>query len=182
MKITHPASKLYKSIATAVCISLCIILPLAFHMLPNGGTVLSPMHLPVLLCGIVYGPWYGLLCGLLGPLLSCILTGMPVVGFLPVMMTELTAYGLISGLVMHFLHTGKQLTDIYISLLTAMIAGRILAGITQALLFAPGEYTLAIWATGYFVSCFPAIIMQLVLIPILYAALYKSGLVENRKH
>lgn len=179
MKVTHP---LYKSVAAAVCAALCVVLPFAFHMIPNGGTLFSPMHLPVLLCGVIYGPWYGLLCGLLGPLLSCILTGMPGVGYLPVMMTELAAYGLVSGLVMRFLYTGKQITDIYVSLLIAMVSGRILAGVTQALLFASGEYSLKIWATGYFVSCFPAIIMQLVLIPILYVALQKAGLVPNRRN
>lgn len=173
------SSRLYKSVAAAVCISLCVVLPFAFHMIPNGGTLFSPMHLPVLFCGIVCGPWYGLLCGLLGPLLSCILTGMPGAGYLPIMMTELSVYGLTGGLVMYLIHTGKQLTDIYISLLTAMLAGRILAGITQALLFTPGKYTLAIWATGYFVSCFPAILMQLILIPILYVALQKAGLLSH---
>lgn len=179
MKTTHP---LYKSVAAAVCVALCVVLPFAFHMIPNGGTLFSPMHLPVLLCGVVCGPWYGLLCGLLGPLLSCLLTSMPGVGYLPIMMTELAVYGLASGLVMHFLHTGKQLTDIYASLLIAMISGRILAGVVQALLFTSGEYSLKIWATGYFVSCFPAIIMQLVLIPILYVALQKAGLVPNRNN
>ena len=173
------SSHLYKSVTAAVCISLCVILPFAFHMIPNGGTLFSPMHLPVLFCGIVCGPWYGLLCGLFGPILSCILTGMPGVGYLTIMMTELAVYGFISGMVMRFLHTGKQITDIYISLLAAMIFGRILAGIAQALLFAPDEYTMAIWATSYFVSCFPAILMQLILIPILYVALQKARLLSH---
>lgn len=175
-----PMNTLYKSVSTAVCIALCVVLPIAFHAIPNGGTLFSPMHLPVLLCGIICGPQYGLVCGLLGPFLSSILTGMPGMGYLPSMMIELAVYGLVSGLMMRFLHTGKQVADIYVSLLAAMLSGRIIAGITRALIFAAGKYSLKIWATGYFVSCFPAIVLQLALIPILYVAMQRAGLVPNR--
>ena len=175
-----PMNTLYKSVSTAVGIALCVVLPIAFHAIPNGGTLFSPMHLPVLLCGIICGPQYGLVCGLLGPFLSSILTGMPGMGYLPSMMIELAVYGLVSGLMMRFLHTGKQVADIYVSLLAAMLSGRIIAGITRALIFAAGKYSLKIWATGYFVSCFPAIILQLALIPILYVAMQRAGLVPNR--
>lgn len=177
MKSKEPV---YKTVATAVCIALCVLLPFAFHAIPNGGILFSPMHLPVLLCGIVCGPVYGLVCGLLGPFLSSILTGMPAMGYLPTMMVELAIYGLVTGLMMRFVHTGKQIADLYISLLTAMLSGRIITGILRALIFTPGAYSLKAWATGYFVSCFPAIITQLVLIPILYLALQRAGLVPNR--
>lgn len=171
---------IYKLVAAAVCAALCVVLPFAFHAIPNGGTIFSPMHLPVLLCGIVCGPLYGLTCGLLGPLLSSLLTGMPGMAFLPTMMFELALYGLISGLFMKHLHTGKQTADLYISLLAAMLSGRILTGIARALIFTKGGYSLKAWATGYFVSCLPAIILQLILIPILYIALQKAGVVPNR--
>ncbi len=171
---------LHKSVNTAICIALCTVLPFAFHTIPNGGTLFSPMHLPVLLCGIVCGPQYGLLCGILGPLVSSFLTGMPVMAYLPTMMIELAVYGLVSGLMMLLIHTGKQIVDIYISLLTAMLTGRVITGIIRAFIFAPGAYSLKAWATGYFVSCFPAIIIQLLLLPILYVALQKAGLTDKR--
>lgn len=177
MNTMHP---LYKSVSTAVCIALCVVLPFAFHMIPEGGTLFSPMHLPVLLCGVVCGPLYGFLCGICGTLVSSILTGMPGMGYLPTMMVELAIYGLVAGLMIKLMHTGKQITDLYISLLTAMISGRIITGILRALIFTPGAYSLQMWATGYFVSCFPAIIMQLILIPILYVALQRAGLVSKR--
>ena len=60
----------------AVCIALCYVLPIAFHSVGLGG-VLSPMHIPVLLCGIVCGGGAGFLCGLIGPVLSSLLSGMP---------------------------------------------------------------------------------------------------------
>lgn len=172
--------KIYRSAATAACTALCIILPFAFHMIPNGGILFSPMHLPVLLCGIVCGPQYGLICGILGPLLSSAITGMPGMANLPTMMIELAIYGLVTGLMMHFIHTGRQIADLYVSLLIAMLSGRIIAGIVRAFIFSPGGYTLKVWATGYFVSCLPAIILQLLLIPFIYTALQRTGLLPNR--
>lgn len=171
---------MYRLSVTASCIALCVILPFAFHAIPNGGKLFSPMHLPVLLCGIACGPVYGLICGIIGPILSASITGMPGLAMLPAMIIELAIYGLVSGLMMHFVHIGRQIADIYISLLTAMLSGRIITGIVTAYIFTPESYSLKIWATSYFVSCFPAILLQLLLIPIIYTALQKSGLVSNR--
>lgn len=170
----------YRSSAAAVCTALCAILPLAFHAIPNGGKLFSPMHLPVLLCGIACGPQYGLLCGIMGPMLSSAVTGMPGMAILPTMMIELSVYGLLSGLMMHFVHTGKQTADLILSLSVAMLSGRILAGLASAFIFAPEEYSLRVWFGAYFVSCFPAIILQLILLPIIYNALQKAELLPNR--
>ena len=156
---------LRKTIITAICMALCVVLPMAFHAIPNGGTLFSPMHLPVFLCGLVCGWQYGLLCGIFGPVLSSFITGMPGMGYLPTMMVELALYGFISGLLINLIHTGKKTADIYISLLSAMLIGRIITGIVRAFIFAPGSITLQAWATGYFVSCLPGIIIQLLLIP-----------------
>lgn len=169
-----------KSIATALMIALCVVLPMAFHAIPNGGTLFSPMHLPVLIAGIIAGPLYGLFCGIAGPVLSFLITGMPGAAYLPVMMIELGIYGLVTGLMMHFVKTGKTIADLYISLVAAMLSGRVITGICRALIFAKGKYSVAAWAAGYFVSCWPAIVIQLILIPMLYLALEKAGLTERR--
>lgn len=156
---------LNKSILTALCIALCVVLPMTLHAIPKGGVLFSPMHLPVLLCGLVCGAPFGLVCGILGPLVSSLLTGMPVFGYMPVMMIELGLYGLISGLVMQFLRSGKLVVDLYAALVIAMLGGRVITGILRALIFAGGSYSWSAWATGYFVSCLPGIIIQLILIP-----------------
>ncbi len=166
-------------VTAAVCMALCVVLPMAFHAIPNAGTLLSPMHLPVLLCGLVCGWPFGLLCGLAGPLLSSLITGMPGPAYLPSMMIELAVYGLVSGLLIHFVHTGKKVADLYISLLAAMVTGRVLAGLARGLFFAPGAYSLKLWATGYFVSSLPGIVLQLVLVPVLYLALKRAKLVQE---
>lgn len=169
-----------KCMVTAVCTALCVVLPIALHAIPNAGTLLSPMHLPVLLCGMACGWQYGLACGLMGPMLSSFITGMPGIGYLPTMMVELAVYGLVTGLMMRLIHTGKQLADIYISLLTAMLAGRILTGAVRGLIFSAGNYSWKAWATGYFVSSFPGILVQLILIPVLYLALQRAHLAPVR--
>lgn len=171
---------LRKSMVTAICMALCVVLPLAFHMIPDGGTLFSPMHLPVLLCGLVCGWQYGLLCGILGPMLSSFITGMPGIGYLPTMMLELTLYGFISGLLINLIHTGKKTADIYISLVSAMLIGRVITGIVRAFIFAPGSLSIQIWATSYFISCLPGIIVQLVLLPILYHALERANLLPEQ--
>ncbi len=171
---------LNKSILTALCVALCVVLPMTLHAIPKGGVLFSPMHLPVLLCGLVCGAPFGLVCGILGPLVSSLLTGMPVFGYMPVMMIELGLYGLISGLVMQFLRSGKLVVDLYAALVIAMLGGRVITGILRALIFAGGSYSWSAWAAGYFVSCLPGIIIQLILIPIIYVALERAHLLPVR--
>ena len=129
----------------ALCIALCVVLPMAFHAIANAGPIFLPMHIPVLLCGLACGWPYGLVCGLLGPVLSGVLTGMPSPAVLPGMMVECGVYGLVSGLMMQAVHTKKLYADLYISQITAMLLGRILSGVCKALIFAP--------ATGDNVVC-----------------------------
>lgn len=174
-------SPVTKCVTTAVCMALCTVLPLAVHGIPNAGTLLSPMHLPVLLCGLICGWPYGLLCGLLGPLLSSLITGMPPMGsILYGMLVELAVYGLMAGLLMQLIHTGKTVADLYISLVAAMLAGRIAGGLAKAFFFSAGTYSFRIWATAYFVSTLPGILLQLLLLPALYLALRRAHLLPLR--
>ncbi len=167
-----------KMILTALCISFGILLPIFLHSVPNAGSVLLPMHIPVLLCGLACGPFFGLFCGIATPLLSSLLTGMPPAAYLPSMVCELAVYGLLSGLFLKNIKTKRPFTNVFISLLLAMIGGRICYGILNALIFNVGEYSLAIWATGMFVNALPGIIIQLILIPMLIFALKKSGVIK----
>ena len=169
-----------KSIVTAVCIALCYVLPLLFHGVQNAGQVFLPMHLPVFLCGLVCGWPFGLLCGLAGPALSSALTCMPPVAFLPVMMIELAVYGTISGLMMRLVRTKCTYADLYISLLVAILSGRVVAGLAKALIFARGNYSMASWVTGYVLTSWPGTLIQLVLIPSVVFALMKAHLIPER--
>jgi len=169
-----------RSIITAACIALSVILPMAFHSIQNAGSIFSPIHMPVLLCGLICGPAFGLLCGLVGPLLSSLFTGMPTMAYLPPMMVELAFFGLVGGLMINLIRTRKLYVDLYISLVVAMIAGRVVAGIAKALIFAPGSYSMAVWTTSYFVTAWPGIIIQLALIPMIIFALMKARIIPER--
>lgn len=167
----------------AICIALCYVLPIALHTL-GLGSVLSPMHIPVLLCGLVCGGFYGSFCGIAGPVLSSILSGMPPATALISMLPELFVYGLASGLMMKRLRTGKLHRDLYISLITAMLLGRIAGGIARALfvtLFATGDtFSIAVWVSSYFVSSFPGILAHLILLPLLVVTLMKAKIIPSR--
>ena len=153
-----------KMVFTAVGAALCVVLPMAFHAVQNAGTVFLPMHIPVLLCGLMCGWPFGFTCGLIGPALSGVLTGMPPAAMLPAMMVECAAYGCVTGLMMRFVRTGKNLADLYISMITAMIVGRMLAGLAKAYIFSPGTPPFA-WVTTSLLAGIPGIVIQLILIP-----------------
>lgn len=165
----------------AVCIALCYVLPIAFHAV-GLGSILSPMHIPVLLCGLICGGGYGFLCGILGPVVSHLLGGMPPLLMLVRMIPELCVYGLVGGIAMKYIRTGRNTADIYISLAVAMVAGRIVGGIATAIFYTvtSGVYSIALWATSYFVESVPGIVAHLILVPVLVLTLQKARLVPAR--
>ncbi|MEF9967134.1 MAG: ECF transporter S component [Longicatena sp.] len=149
---------------SAFFLALGLILPIAFHSIgPSGGAFFLPMHIPVLLCGFICGPSYGALVGLITPLLSSAITGMPVL--MPTgiaMMLELMTYGFLSGLLI-------QKKNVYVSLLFTMFVGRIVSGVANLVLlsYLGKAYTLAIFLSAAFVSALPGIILQILIIPLL---------------
>lgn len=171
--------RLKSSMITAICMTLCVVLPFAFHIFPNSGTIFLPMHIPVFLCGLCCGWSYGLLCGFMGPILSSFLTGMPGIALLPTMMVELAIYGSLSGLLGHSLPVKNTLLKLYLSMLPAMLCGRMIAGILRASLFANGEYSFALWFSGYFITALPGICIQLLLVPSVYLSLYHARLLPK---
>ena len=160
---------------SAFFLALGLVLPFVFHSFgPQAGAVFLPMHIHVLLCGFVCGPAYGALVGVVTPLLSSALTGMP-----PLMPTgiamclELAAYGLLSGFMT------KKL-PLYPSLIITMLAGRAVSGLANLVLLsmAGKAYTLHIFLTAAFITAIPGILLQLVIVPLLVSVIKK---VEVRK-
>lgn len=165
-------------VMAALCTALGVVLPTLTHSIPNAGSVLLPMHIPVLLCGLACGWPYGLACGLMAPTLSSLITGMPGPAYLPAMVCELAAYGLISGLSARFIHTGRRTRDIYLQLVSAMLIGRMVYGAVNALIFRAGAYSMEIFLTAAFVTALPGILIQLVVLPALILALEKARMLE----
>ena len=84
---------------SALFLALGLVLPLITGQIPQIGKMLLPMHIPVLLCGMVCGWPYGLAVGAVMPLLRGLLFGMPVLYPTGISMAfELAAYGAVIGL------------------------------------------------------------------------------------
>ena len=164
--------KLLKMTFSALFLALAYIMPFLTGQIPEIGSMLCPMHLPVLLCGFICGwPW-GLAVGLIAPLFRSLTLGMP--PLFPsafCMAFELAAYGAVAGF-MHKLLPKKK-PYIYCSLITAMLVGRIVWGIMMYICTGiRGEsFTLAAFLSGALINAVPGIIVQIILIPILVMVL-----------
>lgn len=155
-------------VLAAFFLALAYVMPFLTGQIQEIGSMLCPMHIPVLLCGFICGwPW-GLAVGLIAPLLRSLTLGMPPLFPTAVCMTfELAAYGAIAGL-MHKLLPRKK-PYIYASLLIAMLVGRLVWGVAMFACMGinGGSFTFAAFIAGAFTNAIPGIILQIVLIPIL---------------
>lgn len=168
------------TVLSALFLAIGIVLPFFTAQIKEIGDSLLPMHIPAMLCGFICGPWYGLVTGLLIPLLKSLISSMPPIYPNAVWMAcELAVYGFVSG----FLYRRKENPSTgytYICLIAAMIAGRIVWGIVKTLLMGIGGnvFTFGAFITGGFIDAIPGIIIQLVLIPILLKLLTKNEVLK----
>ena len=147
-------------------------------MLMGVGNMLLPMHLPVLICGLICGWQYGGIIGFLLPLLRYMLFSAPPMPNGIAMAFELAAYGAIAG----FLYNRSKwqcIVSLYRSLLIAMIGGRVVWGAVRVLMLGMGgsSFSWQMFMAGAFLNAIPGIILQLVFIPALMVALNRTGLV-----
>ena len=169
------SKKLLKLVLAALLLALALVLPFLTGQIPHVGKALCPMHLPVLLCGFFCGPWYALAVGFIAPLLRSFLFGRPAILYDGVVMCfELAAYGFISGALYRLLP--KKKANIYVSLIAAMLAGRVVWGAARVILYGLGKsaFGWAAFLAGAFTNAIPGIILQLVLIPVLVSAMKKA--------
>ncbi len=168
-------NKIKKLVLAAMFLSLGFVLPLFTGQIKEIGDTLLPMHLPVLLCGFFSGSWFGFGVGLILPFLRSAVFSMPPIYPQAVWMAlELATYGLVVGLI-YPRFKKKNLLSIYISLVSAMITGRVVWGITKWVLLtaANKSFTFSLFIAGGFVDALPGIIIQLILIPIIVSLLDK---------
>lgn len=170
-------NKTKQLVLTALFVALGVVLPQAFHAIPNAGSIFLPMHIPVLIAGFATGPVYGLICGILTPVLSHLIFSMPPAPVLPGMLCELAMYGLMTGLLNKVVKIENNLVKNYVVLIGAMLCGRITYGILNALIFRAGNYSMQAWISAALITAIPGIIIQLVLIPILVDRLQKANLI-----
>lgn len=154
-----------------------VLLPQVFHMLGGvaTGSMFLPMHLPVLLAGMLYGPMCGASVGVLAPTLSFLIFGMPPAAKYPFMLIELIFYGLAAGLFERALRRFDTANLIFTTFLAQAfgraiyagclwLGGRFLVGVE----FPAVATVMSTIATGL-----PGIVIQLVLVPAMYSALKK---------
>lgn len=159
----------------ALCLALCLVLPFLTGQLPQVGQALSPMHLPVFLCGFLCGPVYAMCVGAVAPLLRFALFGMPPLFPTGIAMCfELFTYGLVAGLLDK--HLPAKPWAVYVSLLGAMLSGRVVWGIVRLILsgVSGSAFTWTMFLGGAILNAIPGIIVQIVLVPILVLALRKA--------
>lgn len=175
-------SKVYNLVLAAMFLALGLVLPLLTGQIPRIGNMLLPMHIPVLLCGLICGWPYGAVVGLICPLLRNMIFGMPPMPGAISMAFELATYGLVVGLT-YGLSKWKCIFSLYRSMLIAMIAGRVVWGIAQmAVMGAQGKgFTFEMFMAGAFLNAIPGIILQLILIPAIMVALDRAKLVPFSK-
>jgi len=157
---------------SAMLLAVGLLLPFLTGQIPQIGKMLCPMHLPVFLCGMVCGPFWGLAVGAITPVLRSALFGMPVMMPTAVGMAfELAAYGFVSGVLRRRLP--RTIPALYAALIAAMIAGRCVWGLASIFLygFTSASFTWQLFVSGGFVNALPGIVLQLIIVPPLAQAL-----------
>ncbi len=176
---TH--NKILRMILSALFLALTYVMPFLTGQIPEIGSMLCPMHIPVLLCGFICGwPW-GLTVGFIAPLLRSFLTG----GFPPMFPTavsmafELAAYGTMAGLMYKLLP--KKKLSVYLSLFSAMLIGRIIWGIAMFICVGSqgGSFGFASFLAGAFTNAIPGIAVQILLVPVLVMMLERYSIFKK---
>lgn len=162
--------------------ALGLVLPFLTGQIPQIGQMLCPMHIPVLLCGLLLGWKYGIVLGFILPLTRSVLFGMPAMFPNAVCMAfELATYGAVAGLI-YYKKSYFCLRSCYIALIGAMVAGRVVWGLSRCAVLAFGvPFSLELFLTGAFVNAIPGILMHLILIPAIMVALGRARIIPFEK-
>jgi len=171
---------------TAMFIALGIVLPFLTGQIPKIGSMMLPMHLPIMLCGLILGWKYGLIAGIVTPILRSFIFGMPPLFPSAVAMAfELAAYGAVIGLIFNKIKW-RCIYTILFSLSVAMIAGRIVWGAVSYLLFniTAKSFTFTMFLSSAIINAIPGIILQFILIPSIMLLLKRSHIIQltPKKH
>lgn len=173
-------------IIAALMLALAFVMPLLTGQIPQIGAMLCPMHIPVILCGFICGWPYALFVGAVVPLFRSFVVGMPPIYPSAVGMAfELATYGTVSGIMYGALKKASKLTHvlaIYISLITAMCAGRVVWGVARYFMavLSSNEFGIKVFIAGAVTNAIPGIISQLVLVPLIVTALEKAHLIDGK--
>ena len=173
--------KLEKLILSAIFLCIGFVLPMFTMQIKEIGDSLLPMHISVMLCGLICGYKYGFLVGLILPFLRSLIFSMPPLYPNSIWMSaELCTYGLVIGIVYSLLKT-KSVKNVYIALISAMVTGRIVWGIFKTLLLGLNgkSFTLSAFFIGGFADAAIGIVLQLILIPVIMKIINMKAGIKN---
>ena len=176
--------KLVTLVLAAMFLAIGIVLPFFTGQIPQIGSMLLPMHIPVLLCGLICGWRYGALVGFVLPLVRSLWLGMPPFFTAIAMVFELAAYGGIVG-ALYARSRWKCIVALYRCLLIAMVGGRLVWGAVRLMLtgVTGDAFTWQLFLSGALLTAIPGILLQLAVIPAIMVALDRTGLVTfSRRH
>lgn len=160
--------EIYKITLSSIFLAMAYVLPFLTGQVPQIGSMLCPMHIPVILCGLICGWKYGLIVGIISPIFRSLTLGMPpLFPTATAMAIELGVYGFVSGFIYQKL--GKKTINIYLSLIISMIIGRLFWGIVMFsfLGFNTNNFGFQAFWLSSVVNALPGIIIQIVLIPLI---------------
>lgn len=164
---------------TAMFMALGIVLPFFTGHVPQIGSMLLPMHIPVFLCALICGEKYSTPMAFILPLFRSFLFGMPpIFPTATAMAFELATYAFVAGFI--YTHSKWQCSKMLLkSIVIAMIAGRLVWGIVMAILMgiSGNAFTFNAFLAGALLNAIPGIVLQLLLIPAVMIALNKTKLV-----
>ncbi len=163
-------------VLSALFLAIGLILPFFTGQIKEIGDSLLPMHLPVMLCGLICGWKYGGAVGLILPFLRSLTFGMPPLYPNAVWMAlELATYGLVIGLLFS---RKKDYSRVYllVCLAVSMLSGRVVWGIAKAILLGVADkpFGLEAFLVGGFVDAVPGLILQFILIPLIMEVIYRA--------
>ena len=172
--------EIQRLVLSSLLLAIGMVLPLLTGQIKEIGDSLLPMHLPVMLCGLICGWKYGFIVGLLMPFLRSVIFGMPPLYPNAIWMAlELATYGLVIGL-MYKIFKSKKITYIYLSLVISMISGRIVWGISKSILLGINDkpFPFSAFLIGGFADAVLGIIIQLILIPLIIELIKRTKFVQ----
>ena len=171
-------NKILKTVLTAFFFALAYVLPFLTGQIPEIGSMLCPMHIPVLLCGFICGWSWGLIVGFFVPLFRALTLGAPILFPNAVCMAfELAAYGAVAG-IMHKILPKKK-AFVYCSLVFSMIVGRLVWGAAMCICVGVrGGFTLSAFFASAIINAIPALIVQIALIPVIVIAAESSNILK----
>lgn len=173
-------NKVLNMVVAALFLAIAYVLPFVTGQIPQIGAMLCPMHIPVLLCGFICGGQWGFLVGVTAPLLrSAVLTMPPMFPTAVCMAVELAVYGAVSGILYRILPKKKSM--IYVTLLVAMLSGRLVWGAAMLICAGINEsvFGISAFVAGAVTNAIPGIVIQIVLIPILIISLEKANVLSR---